>query len=103
MTKPILREHTSWFTQFGIDPAICRRVLEAATQRGVDDADLYFEHSSSTSVGLSDRAVNRAHTLVDLGVGIRVVVGEQVGYAYSEDLSMKAMLEAARVARQRPM
>jgi len=89
-----------WFEQFGIDLAVCRTVLEAATLYGADDADLYFEHSTSTSVGLSDRTVNRAHSSVDLGVGVRVVVGDQVGYAYTENLTLPAMVEAARVAAQ---
>ncbi len=90
----------SWFARFGIDPATCRRVLAAATAHGADDADLYFEHTVSTSIGLSDRTVNRAHTSVDLGVGVRVVVGDQVGYAYTEDLELDSMLRAARVAAQ---
>ncbi len=90
----------TWFDQFGIDLATAHKVLEAATLYGADDADLYFEHSTATSVGLSDRAVNRAHTSVDLGVGVRVVVGDQVGFAYTEDLSLHAMIEAARIAAQ---
>ncbi len=88
----------AWFGQFGIDEAVIRQILEAATRDGVDDADLYFEHSISTAVGLSDGAVNRAHTSIDLGVGVRVVVGDQVGYAYTEDLSRTSMLRAARTA-----
>jgi TldD protein len=89
-----------WFEQFGVDDAVAARVLAEATRHGADDADLYFEHSESTSVGLSDRKVNRAHTSVDLGVGVRVVIGDQVGYAYSEDLSEAAMKKAAAVASE---
>jgi TldD protein len=87
-----------WFEQFGVDHGVIRRVLAVATEHGVDDADLYFEHSCTTAVGLSDRKVNRAHTAIDLGVGVRVVVGDQVGYAYCEDLSEAAMARAARTA-----
>src|SRR5688500_14404800 len=89
----------AWFEQFGVDAAVLRRVLAEATASGADDADVYLEHSTSTAVGLSDGAVNRAHTSIDLGMGVRVVVGDQVGYAYSEDLSLDAMLRAARTAR----
>lgn len=88
------------FSSFGIDEALCRRVLSAALSRGADDADLYFEHSGSTSVALSDGKVNRASTHVDLGVGVRVVVGDQVGYAYTEDLTEASMIQAARVAAE---
>jgi len=88
-----------WFAQFGIDNTVIARVLAEATQNGADDADLYFQHASSTAVGMSDRAVNRAHTAIDVGVGVRVVVGDQVGYAHTEDLSLSSMLRAARTAR----
>lgn len=89
----------TWFEQFGVDDSVLRRVLSEATARGAEDADLFFEHSVATAVGLSDRVVNRAHTSVDLGVGVRVVVGDQVGYAYSEDLSIDSLIRAARTAR----
>ncbi len=93
-------EPIEWFAQFGVDAMVTRRVLAEAARNGADDADVYFEHSTSTTVSLQDRKVNRAHLSVDLGVGIRVVVGDQVGYAYTEDLSIESMLEAARVASQ---
>src|SRR5688572_21070557 len=87
------------FAPFGIDRQVLRKVLAEATAYGADDADLYFEHSVSTAVGLSDGAVNRAHTHIDVGMGVRVVVGDQVGYAYTEDLSLERLIEAARMAR----
>jgi TldD protein len=90
----------AWFARFGVDEDLIAPALAAATTYGADDAELYFQHSSSTSLGLSDRAINRAHTTVDLGVGVRVVVGDQVGYAYSEDLSRDAVIRAAKVAAQ---
>jgi TldD protein len=87
------------FRPFGIDDDLVRRVLDEATRDGCDDADVFFEHSISTSVGLSDHAVNRAHTSIDLGAGVRVVVGDQVGYAYTEDLAPEALLRCAATAR----
>jgi TldD protein len=93
-------EPARWFEQFDVTAALTHDVLAAATRYGADAADLFFEHSASTTVALSDGAVNRAHTSVDLGVGIRVVVGDQVGYAYTEDLSRASMLRAAGIAAQ---
>ncbi len=89
----------AWFEQFGIHEGVIEEVLAEATARGADDADLFFEHTTSTGVALADRIVDRATTTVDLGVGVRVVVGNQVGYAYTEDLSRASMLAAARTAR----
>ncbi len=90
----------AWFTRLGVDEDLIRPALAAATQHGADHAELFFQHSASTAIGLSDRTVNRVHTSVDLGVGVRVVVGDQVGYAYTEDLSLEAVLRAAGVAAQ---
>jgi TldD protein len=89
-----------WFSQFGLTEAAIRQVLNDALARGADDADVYFEHLNSTSVALSDGKVNRASTNVDLGLGVRVVVGDSVGYAYTEDLSLASMREAAQVAAE---
>ncbi|MFK7930564.1 MAG: TldD/PmbA family protein, partial [Myxococcota bacterium] len=89
-----------WFEQFGVTDGLIHQVLSEATQYGADDADIYFEHTTSTSVALSDRKVNRAYTGVDLGAGVRVVVGDQVGYAYTEDLSRASLIRAAQTAAQ---
>ena len=90
----------SHFASMGATPEVLRRVLQAALSRGADDCDLFFEHSSAHGVVLSDGKVNQASTMVDLGMGVRVVVGDQIGYAYSEDLSVEAMLSAARTAAE---
>ncbi len=90
----------TYFERFGIDRRTLRRVLDAALSRGADDCDLYFEHSLGTSVGLTDNQVNRASTHVDLGMGVRARAGDSVGYAYTEDLSVQALLSAARTAAE---
>ncbi len=83
---------------FDVDEGQIRRVLGAALERGADFADLYFQHRSSRSIGLEDGLVSRASSSVDRGVGVRVVVGDQTGYAYSERLEMEPMIAAARTA-----
>jgi TldD protein len=83
---------------FGLDRDLVRRVLSAALDRGADFADLYFQHRSGRSIGLEDGIVSRASSSVDRGVGVRVVVGDQTGYAYSERLEPEALLRAARTA-----
>jgi TldD protein len=42
--------------------------------------------------------VNSAYSDITFGVGIRVLKGDQTGFAYSENTSMDAMLKAARTA-----
>lgn len=82
----------------GLDDVIIQRVLSEATSHGADFADLYFQHSRSNSIALEDGIINRASTGIDQGVGVRVVVGDQTGYAFSEDLTLEAMKKAARTA-----
>lgn len=94
------RAVSAHFARFGVDGDLIRPALAAATAHGADQAELFFQHSASTSLGLADRIVNSAHTSVDLGVGVRVVIDDQVGYAYTEDLSLEAVLRAARTASE---
>jgi TldD protein len=88
----------TYFASLGVTSEVLHSVLKAALSRGGDNCDLYFEHSSSTSVVLTDGKVNQASTNVSLGMGVRVRSGEQVGYAYSEDLTPEALRSAARTA-----
>jgi TldD protein len=88
------------FAALGMDESVIGPALDAATAHGADSAELFVQHGTSTSVGMSDRIVNRAHTHVDLGVGVRVVLGDQVGYAFTEDLSREAVVAAARTASE---
>ncbi len=89
----------SYFAEnFGVTPELHREVLAAALENGGDWADLFFQHGTSMSLSLEDNVINEAQTQVDLGVGIRVVAGDQTGYAFTESLDRKSMLNAARTA-----
>ncbi len=84
--------------QFGIGQTLMREVLAAGLGRGGDFAELFLQHARSTSVALEDGQVNRASASVSLGLGVRVLKGDQTGYAYTELLERGAMLEAAHAA-----
>ncbi len=83
---------------FGVDEAMIRGALSELTSRGADQAELYFQSSRSTSILYQDGIISRATGRVDLGVGLRCVVGEQTGYAYTEELTRESMRAAARTA-----
>ena len=93
-TSP-LAQHLDFFS---VDEPTLARVMAELTARGADAADLYFQHSRDHSITMEDGIISRASSSVDQGVGLRVVVGEQTGYAFTEDLSVEAMLAAARTA-----
>ncbi len=88
-----------WFeTQLGVTPEKLRRVLEEALSRGGTYADLFFEYSTRQSVVLEDGIVKSSSVALIVGMGVRVLQGDQTGYAYSENLELSAMLHAARSA-----
>jgi len=84
--------------EFGIADAVCRKILAEALAKGGDYADLYFEHTISNYLILEDGKVNRAYSDIALGVGIRTVKGDQVGYGFTQEIAEKSMLAAAATA-----
>lgn len=83
---------------YGLTDRDLDRYLAEALARGGDYADLYFEHLSTTSLGVDESILKSATAGVSVGVGVRVIAGERTGYAYSDDLSPEKVLKAARVA-----
>lgn len=84
--------------EFGVTDAVCRKILSKALSKGGDHADLYFEHTISNYLTLEDGKVNRAYSDIALGVGIRTVKADQVGYGYTQELTEESMLDAAATA-----
>ncbi len=74
------------------------KVINEALGKGGDYADIFFEHTFSNSISLRDGEVNRAASNIDFGVGIRVVSGDQTGYAYVENTQITELLKAAKTA-----
>ncbi len=89
---------TEYYDLFQVDEEIIKKTISAALSHGGDFCDLYFEHRISNWVGLQDDAVNKAYCDIEYGVGIRVVNGDQTGYSFTEELSPKAMIKAAKTA-----
>lgn len=83
---------------FGVSEQDLKKVLAAALEKGGDYADLFFEHTYRNSIGLQDGAVNRASSNIDFGMGVRVLSGDQTGYAYVESITLEEMLKAAQTA-----
>ena len=90
-TQPFL----DWF---GVDRSLIERVLRELGSRGADTADLYFQHQRLNTVVLEDGIISRASSHIQQGVGLRSVVGDQTGYAFTEDISLPSMLAAAQTA-----
>ena len=89
---------SSALNHFGISEGDMQKVLTAALEKGGDYVDLFFEHTYRNSISLQDGAVNRASSNIDFGMGVRVLSGDQTGYAYVENVTLDEMLNAARTA-----
>jgi len=87
-----------FLTWFAVDEATISRVMAELSANGADAADLYFQHQRLNVLSMEDGIVSRARTEILQGVGLRVVIGEQTGYAFTEDLTLPSMLAAARTA-----
>jgi TldD protein len=85
-------------TYFGVGDEQMKKLLEICLSKGADFADLFFEHRLSSNLFFEEDSVKSAGRGIVQGVGVRVVKDDQVGFAFSEDLSMESMSEAARVA-----
>jgi len=98
-TGPDLSKGTEgYLNHFEVDPRLLQKVIDAAMEKGADYADLFFEHTIENYSTLEDSKVNQAYSNVGFGVGIRVLRGDQTGYAFSETVTPEAMLKAARTA-----
>jgi TldD protein len=84
--------------EFGMTESIWKKALGEALSKGGDYADLYFEHTIQNYLILEDGKVNRAYSDISLGVGIRTVKGDQVGYGFTQELDEKSILAAAATA-----
>jgi len=88
----------NYLDHFEVSAGTLQKVIAEAMSKGGDYADLFFEHKKTNSLALEDNKVNRAVSNVAFGVGIRVLKGDQTGFAYSETVTTEAMLSAAKLA-----
>jgi len=84
---------------FGLDESHLLKVLAEIRAHRVDDADLYFQYTRSEGWSLEEGIVKTGSFSIDQGVGVRAVSGEKTAFAYSDDISMASLLDAARTVR----
>ena len=82
-----------------IDAAQLDGLFGTLAAHQVDDADLYFQYSRSEAWSLEEGQVKSGSFSIDQGVGVRAVAGDKTAFAYSDDIRMAAMREAAHTVR----
>ncbi len=96
--RPGLAGVTFFRERYAIDEAVAQNLLDLALSRGGESAELFFEHKTAGNILFEQQAVKSATRGVSQGLGVRVLLGEAIGYAYTEDLSLDAMRRAAETA-----
>ncbi len=84
---------------FGLSEASLSQALATIGEHRVDDADLYFQTTRHEGWSLEEGIVKSGSFSIDQGVGVRAVAGEKTAFAYSDDLSVESLLDAARTVR----
>ena len=76
-----------------------QKTLDQLMSHQIDQADLYFESSRSESWALEDGIIKEGAHNIDQGVGVRAISGEKTGFAYSDEIILPALQNAAAAAR----
>lgn len=84
--------------RFGVSPEDMKKILNFALSKGGEFSELFFEYRITNSVRMEEDIVKDSSENISLGVGIRVLKGEQTGYGYTDDLSFDKMKQTALTA-----
>ncbi|WP_300759933.1 metalloprotease TldD [Janthinobacterium sp.] len=86
-------------TPFGLDEDKLLKALGTMFTHKVDYADLYFQFTKSEGWSLEEGIVKTGSFSIDQGVGVRAVSGDKTAFSYSDEISERALLEAAAATR----
>ena len=101
---PIAAAESLLLTPYGLTQLDVKRVLDSMFTRKIDYADLYFQYARSEGWSLEEGIVKSGSFNIEEGVGVRAVSGDKTAFAYSDDISLSALQDAAdataAIARQ---
>ena len=86
-------------TPFGLDESKLLKALGTMFAHKVDYADLYFQFTKSEGWSLEEGIVKTGSFSIDQGVGVRAVSGDRTAFSYSDEISERALLDAAAATR----
>ncbi len=87
-----------FFERYGLTVGDLDQLLATALARGGDYADLYFEYRISNSVNLEEQIIKSASKSISQGVGVRVIIGDKTGYAYTDEIEFDSIKRAAETS-----
>jgi TldD protein len=81
-----------------LDKAMLDRVIRKALEKGGEFADVYVENRIARNILMEESRFKSADFGISQGAGIRVILGDKTGYAYTDEIDEEKMLRAAEVA-----
>jgi TldD protein len=99
MKQAVEIAHKELLVPAGLTEHQLEKILGRMLGQNIDNADLYFQISHFESWSLEDGIVKEGAFSLDRGVGIRAMSGEKTGFAYSDDIYLPALEQAAQAAR----
>ena len=84
---------------YALEAPQLEQVFGAIMTHDVDYADLYFQYLRSEAWSLEEGIVKSGSFNIDQGVGVRAVAGEKTAFAYSDEISLAALKDAAGATR----
>lgn len=83
----------------GLEINDLQNVLDKMMGNSINRADLYFQTARHESWVLEDGIVKEGNYNIEQGVGVRAISGEKTGFAYSDEIVLPALNQAANAAR----
>lgn len=74
------------------------KLLGSVMKPNIDFADIYFQSTRSESWVLEQGIVKEGNFSIDTGVGVRAVSHDKTGHAYSDDINLQSLSNAAKAA-----
>ncbi len=84
---------------YGLDPTHLEKVFGKLMRHRLDYADLYFQYQRSEAWSLEEGIVKSGSFDIEQGVGVRAISGDKTAFAYSDDISLDALVDAATATR----
>lgn len=99
MADTLEKVQNALLAQQGMDLNHVQDTLDTVMNANVDQADVYFESVHAESWVMEDSIVREGSHSIDQGVGVRAISGEKTGFAYSDEIVLPALQDAAKAAK----
>ena len=76
-----------------LNPAVAQAVIDRGLFLGADFVDLFVENQKVSEVELLSSEIEKLNTGIDFGIGLRMVVGTNVLYGYTNHTDKEQLLK----------